>query len=226
MIPQLIDKYFNFMGKYKERGDEYDISPIIPIILMDIQYDYFTKHILKLEATHEARIRQKRWRDAYNSYMKLYKLIYNDNDWEELNDYMDSIESALEHNLFILDIQLQSAVMNDLPPDRQKIYSVSHICNIIAQAAQFFYGSVHKNSLGEPLKNTEIAAVRKNSIEFAFIYTELAPMAAKNAVNLDTIHKAVEVVCVKIVDWMLNQVQTEKKLYGLRTDKGRSPKTA
>ena len=51
-------------------------------------------------------------------------------------------------------------------------------------------------------------------------------MAAKDAVNLDTIHKAVEVVCVKIVDWMLNQVQTEKKLYGLRTDKGRSPKTA
>lgn len=226
MIPQLTDKYFNFMGKYKVRGDEFDISPIIPVILMDIQYSYFTKHISKLEPVHEARIRQTKWRNAYNQYMKLYKVMYDDNDWELLNDYMDSIESALEHHLFILDIQLQNAVMNELPLERQKIFSVSNICNIIAQAAQFFYGCVHKNSSGQPLKNMDIDAVRKNSIEFAYIYNEIPPRKSEDATNFNAIQKAVEVVCKKIVDWMLNQVETEKKLYGLRTDKGRSSKTA
>ena len=153
-IKEIVDVFLASKGLKREKGNDGDISPLLPLIIMDSAYQLFNKYINPMECKREMKMYKNQWKKLYHEFNMTYFRYFNDEQRDFVIDLMDAFEVHIKKHLFICHIQLMNKV-NFEPTDRQKVLAGTLLINILCQAARIIYeGFFQKANI--PMKCTTL----------------------------------------------------------------------
>lgn len=137
-IKEIVDIFLASRGLKREKGNDGDISPLLPLIIMDTALQLFNKYIRPVECKREMKMYKNRWIRLYHEYNMMYFRCFNEEQRDFIIDIMDAFDEHIEKQLFICHIQIMNKV-NFEPIDRQKVLASTLLISILCQAARIIY---------------------------------------------------------------------------------------
>ena len=137
-IKEIVDVFLASRGLKREKGNDGDISPLLPLIIMDTALQLFNKYIRPVECKREMKMYKNRWIKLYHEYNMMYFRCFNEEQRDFIIDIMDEFDKHIEKHLFICHIQIMNKV-NFEPTDRQKVLASTLLISILCQAARIIY---------------------------------------------------------------------------------------
>lgn len=226
----LVKSYISHNNMTILNGKSDDVSPILPFMMMDAQYQIYIKTIVPLRVTGAAKMVKNRWVKCYTTFNKSFFACYTQDQQDAIIDRMDDFEDFIANDLMFVKVAI-SDCFNHLDIEKQSVISDCLLCNILAQTAQITWGRVYKhmsrpamNSLtsqtiaGE--RNHLVGALGQNIVlkESKNPYIEGVRNCSRRFLNLwyadgknvdindsKPLNKAVNNLCRKMVIWMKNQ---------------------
>lgn len=199
MLQEIVKKYIKGMGFSIAEGGDGDITPIMPLLLMDLQYTYYRDVMKDIEVHKELKVIKKKWIGGYNSFNQPSFRIFNKKEKDFLIDLMDELEEYIMDYMRSLRAQIMNC-MPDEPFKVQDVYATCAVCNVLARLSLYFFAYVFRDSLNQPIRNNAIKAVQDNAILFGFTYRnklEYENIAEKKAVD-----DCITALCKHIIYWM------------------------
>lgn len=137
-IKEIVDVFLASKGLKREKGNDGDISPLLPLIIMDTALQLFNKYIRPVECKREMKMYKNKWIRLYHEYNMMYFRCFNEEQRDFIIDIMDEFDEHIEKQLFICHIQIMNKV-NFEPIDRQKVLASTLLISILCQAARIIY---------------------------------------------------------------------------------------
>ena len=137
-IKEIVDIFLASKGMKREKGNDGDISPLLPLIIMDTALQLFNKYIRPVECKREMKMYKNKWIRLYHEYNMMYFRCFNEEQRDFIIDIMDEFDEHIEKQLFICHIQIMNKV-NFEPIDRQKVLASTLLISILCQAARIIY---------------------------------------------------------------------------------------
>lgn len=137
-IKEIVDVFLASKGMKREKGNDGDISPLLPLIIMDTALQLFNKYIRPVECKREMKMYKNKWIRLYHEYNMMYFRCFNEEQRDFIIDIMDAFDEHIEKQLFICHIQIMNKV-NFEPIDRQKVLASTLLISILCQAARIIY---------------------------------------------------------------------------------------
>lgn len=137
-IKEIVDVFLASKGLKREKGNDGDISPLLPLIIMDSAYQLFNKYINPVECKREMKMYKNQWKKLYHEFNMTYFRYFNEEQSDFVIDLMDAFDEHIEKHLFICHIQIMNKV-NFEPTDRQKVLAGTLLISILCQAARIIY---------------------------------------------------------------------------------------
>lgn len=145
----------DFLDAYcKKRGltmkDEADdsIHVLMPFVMMDVAYEYYTKNILRYKAKQWAKKCKSNWADSYKEFNDF---LFQSFDPDMQNAFMDKMDKFKKF-MYVDIIALQAKMLRCLPTkssqEKRQIIAAAMLFNRIAREAQdwwctFYTKTVH-----------------------------------------------------------------------------------
>ena len=143
-IKEIVDVFLASKGMKRQKGNDGDISPLLPLIIMDTALQLFNKYIRPVECKREMKMYKNQWARLYHEFNMMYFRYFNDEQRDFVIDIMDEFDEHIEKHLFICHIQIMNKV-NFEPADRQKVLASTLLISILCQAARIIYENLfHK----------------------------------------------------------------------------------
>ena len=167
-IKEIVDIFLASKGMKREKGNDGDISPLLPLIIMDTALQLFNKYIRPVECKREMKMYKNKWIRLYHEYNMMYFRCFNEEQRDFIIDIMDEFDEHIEKQLFICHIQIMNKV-NFEPIDRQKVLASTLLISILCQAARIIYeGFFQKAKI--PMKCTILEQMDSAIIKWQNLY--------------------------------------------------------
>ena len=167
-IKEIVDVFLASRGLKREKGNDGDISPLLPLIIMDTALQLYNKYIRPVECKREMKMYKNRWIRLYHEYNMMYFRCFNEEQRDFIIDIMDEFDEHIEKPLFICHIQIMNKV-NFEPIDRQKVLASTLLISILCQAARIIYeGFFQKAKI--PMKCTILEQMDSAIIKWQNLY--------------------------------------------------------
>ena len=167
-IKEIVDIFLASKGMKREKGNDGDISPLLPLIIMDTALQLFNKYIRPVECKREMKMYKNKWIRLYHEYNMMYFRCFNEEQRDFIIDIMDEFDEHIEKQLFICHIQIMNKV-NFEPIDRQKVLASTLLIGILCQAARIIYeGFFQKAKI--PMKCTILEQMDSAIIKWQNLY--------------------------------------------------------
>ena len=137
-IKEIVDVFLASKGLKREKGNDGDISPLLPLIIMDTALQLFNKYIRSVECKREMKMYKNKWIKLYHEFNMMYFRHFNTEQRDFVIDIMDEFDKHIEKHLFICHIQIMNKV-NFEPTDRQQVLAGTLLISILCQAARIIY---------------------------------------------------------------------------------------
>ena len=144
-IKEIVDVFLASKGMKRQKGNDRDISPLPPLIIMDTALQLFNKYIRPVECKREMKMYKNQWARLYHEFNMMYFRYFNDEQRDFVIDIMDEFDEHIEKHLFICHIQIMNKV-NFEPTDRQQVLAGTLLISILCQAARIIYDSFFRKS--------------------------------------------------------------------------------
>lgn len=151
-IKEIVDVFLASKGMKLENGNEGDISPLLPLIIMDSAFQLFNKYINPVDCKWEMKMCKNQWKKLYHEFNMEYFRCFNEEQSVFVVDLMDDFDKHIEKHIFICRIQMMNKI-NFEPLERQKVLSGTLLISILCQAAGIIYKEVFQNTK-MPMKDT------------------------------------------------------------------------
>ena len=144
-IKEIVDVFLASKGLKRQKGNDGDISPLLPLIIMDTALQLFNKYIRPVECKREMKMYKNKWAKLYHEFNMMYFLCFKEEQRDFIIDIMDEFDKHIEKHLFICHIQIMNKVDFE-PTDRQKVLASTLLISILCQAARIIYDSFFRRS--------------------------------------------------------------------------------
>lgn len=144
-IKEIVDVFLASKGLRRDKGNDGDISPLLPLIIMDTALQLFNKYIRPVECKREMKMYKNQWARLYHEFNMMYFRYFNDEQRDFVIDIMDEFDKHIEKHLFICHIQIMNKV-NFEPTDRQKVLASTLLISILGQAARIIYENLFQKA--------------------------------------------------------------------------------
>lgn len=109
-IKEIVDVVLASKGMKRDKGNDGDISPLLPLIIMDSAYQLFNKYINPVECKREMKMYKDQWKKLYHEFNMTYFRYFNEEQRDFVIDLMDAFDEHIEKHLFICHIQIMNKV--------------------------------------------------------------------------------------------------------------------
>ena len=144
-IKEIVDVFLASKGLRRDKGNDGDISPLLPLIIMDTALQLYNKYIRPVECKREMKMYKNQWARLYHEFNMMYFRYFNDEQRDFVIDIMDEFDKHIEKHLFICHIQIMNKV-NFEPTDRQKVLASTLLISILCQAARIIYENLFQKA--------------------------------------------------------------------------------
>ena len=136
-INQIVDIFLTSKGLVRNGGDN-NLSPILPLIIMDSAKSLFDKYINPVESKREMKRCRGEWLKLYHEFNMEYFLLYTQDQRDYIIDLMDDFEVWIAKHLYICHIQIMNQLTFE-PIKRQWVLAATLLISILCQAARIIY---------------------------------------------------------------------------------------
>lgn len=209
----LVETYLESKDMKRESGKS--LVPLLPLIMMDAQYQLYRKYIHPLQCKHKLKQVKRDWVRSYTEFNRDVFKVMDGDQTDRLVDLMDNFEEHIQHHIDIAMYAFMECAMEcDL--ETRKVISACLLCNAIAQSAQIVWGDVYKgiknhahqvanllfvSSNYEDKENKNIERVRYKAYEFARLFYQGTENIQCN--QSKRVSDAMSVLCKQMVGWLV-----------------------
>ena len=144
-IKEIVDVFLASKGMKRQKGNDGDISPLLPLIIMDTALQLFNKYIRPVECKREMKMYKNQWARLYHEFNMMYFRYFNDEQRDFVIDIMDEFDEHIEKHVFICHIQIMNKVKFETT-DRQKVLASTLLISILCQAARIIYENLFQKA--------------------------------------------------------------------------------
>lgn len=144
-IKEIVDVFLESKGVIRQRGNDGDITPLLPLIIMDSAFQLFNKYIKPVECKREMKMYKNQWKKLYHEFNMTYFLCFNEEQRDFVINLMDDFDEHIEKHLLICHIQIMGKV-NFESTDRQQVLASTLLISIFCQAARIIYDGFFQKS--------------------------------------------------------------------------------
>ncbi len=201
---ELIQAYIKKTGVLK-RGSEDNPMPLLPFLIMDIQYQIFCKEIRPVECRHQMNRYKHIWAENYNRFNQRFFRAFTPEQVEAVGDMMEGYEEYVANDVMIARV----ALMNELSDEdfsTQQLLSAVLLCNTLVQCASIVWSTVNRDACGRRLLNPELLAIRKASS----VFVNGIPRKTSRKIDFNEVpmvDRAVRSLEQKMVGWVREQLE-------------------
>ena len=139
-INQIVDIFLTSKGLVRNGGDN-NLSPILPLIIMDSAKSLFDKYISPVESKREMKRCRGEWLRLYHEFNMEYFSLYTQDQRDYIIDLMDDFEVWIAKHLSICHIQLMNQLTFE-PIERQGVLAATLLISILTQSARIVYEGI------------------------------------------------------------------------------------
>lgn len=196
---ELTEKYLKAHGLRLLVGADGDLSPILPFLILDVQYQIFDKNIRPLKVRFEAKRIKKEWENHYRAFNRDFFECYTVDEADEIIDMMDRLEAYIHNEVEFVKISVMGC-MRDFDLEAQVVLASAMVCNILCQTAQVVWGHCYKDKNYCDKKNPEIKAMTSCSYRFMnAVYKNTREVDCNDSTD---VNNCVNALCRKIVRFL------------------------
>lgn len=137
-INEIVDIFLTSKGLRRAESGNNDLSPILPLIIMDSARTLFDKYIKPIKCKMEMQMYKNEWRRCYHKFNMEYFRLYNKDQQDFIIGLMDDFEVWIDKHLTICHIQLTNQLTFE-PIERQKVLAATLLISILTQSARIVY---------------------------------------------------------------------------------------
>lgn len=193
---ELVEKYLHSIGMKLVTGST--LETLLPFLIMDCQYQLYTKDIAHLPAKRELKKIRNQWIESYNRFNRSLFDAFSIEEQDEIVDRMDDFANYIQNDLVIAKVAMMD-VAKKLPLETQNVIGSCLMCNALAQMAQIIWGKVYHNRRNESMFNREIDGVRKFSWRFLNMYYK---EDENISCNVESVNTTIDILCRKVIKWL------------------------
>lgn len=206
MLSRLIQKYYALNHLHRIDGtDQEDGIAVAPYILVDISYQYFSRDILPLALSHEAKLVRTRWAQSNKAFISELSSCFSPDEYEEFLDLMDNLGGIVNNDLLVLQVQGMNCVSDHFSFEHQKIISSALVSNYVALLAQNIWNLTHTSARGtKHIDNRNLNGILQWSREFSRAYMNQLDRADFIVPDdkVEALDKAVAAFKRKVIAWI------------------------
>jgi len=163
---ELTEKFLRSMGyKFQKRGTRNDnLAPILPFIIMDIYYTYWTGGLKPDGFSQRKKLLLRRTSEAYNRLNRRFFSAFSEDEMDAVIELMDQLQTSVNNQVKIAEVSAWNVFKDH--PDCDVMVS-AFMCNLCAKAAQAVWLVVYKDGRGRSLHNKELDRILFLTKEFA-----------------------------------------------------------
>lgn len=201
---EIMEKFLERNGLRLYTGTADDFSPMLPWMIMNIQYQIFWKIIHPMPCGHSLQKYKSRWHECYNKFNHSLLCVFSDVEKAEIAEKMGEFEDYMDYHVTVAKMQFMNRV-SFYPVDMQDVIASCMMCNVLAQNAQIVYGRVFKTGRLKSKTNRDIEGVEKNSHMFVNILHGMFSDQKVTFMDDKNINDAVLILQKRIVKWLQEQ---------------------
>lgn len=197
MIKELVNTYLATQGMKKVSGNDNDLAPLLPLLMMDLASTIWNGSIKKVESKFEMKKYKNEWEKAYHHFVSDFFRAFNQEQTDYLIDKMDEYENYIQNDLTIAKVHIMNQLSFE-PLERQEILASAMLCNILSQSAQLVTMKVYKNVRGGDKENTWL----KKCEVYAWQWMNAYYGTGKPHINInenEVATKAIDALCHKLI---------------------------
>lgn len=168
---ELVDAFMRYRNFVRIKGDDNDIGPLLPLILLDMQLQIFDKSVRPVESTYEQAQFRNLWIRSYNLFNRGSFFAFKEEYRDRIIELMDDLGEYIDYNIMLLRVSV-SDVLKDFAFEHQKVLSDCVVCNALIQIAQSWWRGTYKTARGKAETNPYIASMQRASVGFINAYTD------------------------------------------------------
>ena len=141
-IKEIVDIYLISKGMARKGGSDNDLSPILPLIIMDSALTMFTSYIRPVKCKYMMRKLQNEWSRLYKTFNDEYFSLYDEEQTDFIIEFMNDFERYIDKHLKIAFVQVMNQVSFE-SMERQKVIAATILISVLTQSAQIIYEGLY-----------------------------------------------------------------------------------
>lgn len=152
----LISAYMRHIGKTYVTNDADDLTPLLPFFILDVEYQLYSKYILPLRCSHDARRWKAIWGQTYTALNRDFFSAFTDEQRDAVIERMDGMTDFVSEDIVKTQDTVVAYLATQIPRDKCGVISVCMMCSALAQSAGIVYEQVYRGEKGRGAKNPRI----------------------------------------------------------------------
>lgn len=166
---KIVSGYLSHRRLMSSTGEDGNITPIMPYILMDNAYSLFNEYVKPVCKSGKMKQKKGFWCSAYTSFnMGLFNHIDGEL-WDDAIELMDRHEEFVRDDLTMCFVHC-SNLYNDMDFEREKVLSALSTIDCIIAITQDIWESAYARGRREDKNNPFLATMKKLTINLADMY--------------------------------------------------------
>lgn len=195
-IKEIVDIFLVSKGMTRKGGSDNDLSPILPLIIMDSALTIYKRYIRTVECRFKMRKLQNEWSRLYKTFNDEYFHLYNKEETDYIIEFMDDFEKYIDKHLKIAFIQVENLVINE-PMERQEVIAAAILVSVLTQSAKVFYDELFEKA-GTEHTNQVLVRMRQVINEWQNLYYGKGKPGVNPNDDKNTV-LAVDILCKNMV---------------------------
>lgn len=187
-------------------------APLLPYFAGDIILSIYNAHLASLPASHEFKQARNRWRKAYTAFNAPFFACFNEQERDEVIDYMDAFEKQVGNAVEICRLNLLDYCPESLPFEKRMALSYMMLANVLATGAQGLWNVAYRKRpraaiiggvrqiVTERSDNQHLAAMKKYAYDMMVAYCPA--LRTHQVESMDGFYKAWDGLCNKIAQFV------------------------
>ena len=197
---ELISAYMRRTGRTYITSDADDLTPLLPFLILDVEYQLYLKYILPLECAHESARWKKEWGRTYTALNNSFFSAFDDDQCEAVIDRMGSLEEYVSDSIEQTRAAASDYLSKFVPHDKINVVSVCMVCSVLAQSAGIIWDSIYRDASGRGIPHRGID--RLIHAISAFLNSWHKPSQYINCNDDPTVDSAVVALQARLVGWL------------------------
>lgn len=196
---EIVDVHLAYRHMKLSGNKRGDVQMMLPYYLMDVSYQVFCKDIKDYKCRHQAKRVKEMWRKSYQRFFADFFIPFDEDHTDFIIDQMDEFEDYIHNKVVMLKSTVMGVFTSEASFEEKKILASILVSNALAQMAQYIYGETNRNSHFQRMRNHHIAAVDRNSYEFA----KLFPVSQNvDITSSDKVIAVIDSLCKDVVQFL------------------------
>jgi len=193
---EITQRYLTAIHGRQPKGPDGMLHLVLSHLIMDLWYQTFNRKIGKLDLKYECAYRRNRWIEAYNVFNGKFFAAYTPEEYTEVTDRMDAMESAIHNDIVRLRMALRDCCKH-LPELDQDVVSDWQLCRVYCDMAREVWQIVYGFDNGRLAKIQTLGMRWLESWGYRAAGNEEVRLNMTTEASLTTY----KILCQKVVNW-------------------------